>query len=256
MTLASQSKCALVTVILATGLQAWRYASGECAVANLWQQELLSRLDEPWRSRALEIARSPQVQLRGVAESFPCRREVYRWLLDHPDWGYRLWEELGARGARVYGNADGSFVGEDEQGNRLHWWTIHRQSGLHLWYVEATGRTNLLQQPARVRALLLLQYQPVQAPSGQTGIRHATELVAQLDARGWRLILHLGQNAAQDYARQCLEQVQLFFAGLAWYVSEHPNWAKQCLRQLLRAHPGEAGTGQELLQLLNATSAE
>jgi hypothetical protein len=243
-------------LVLTVGLNVWPTTGQESAWASIWQPELLNQLEEPWRHRALEITRAPQIQLRGVAESFPCQRDVYRWLLDHPDWAYRLWEELGVRGARVYRQPDGSFAGEDEQKNRLVWRKIFHQPGLHLWYVEATGQGNWLKQPMRVRALLLLQYEPVRSPAGKTGIRHATELLAQVDSRSWQWILRFGKNLAEDYARHCLEQVQMFFAGLAWYLSEHPHWGEQRIRQVIQERPEETATGQELLRLLSATAGQ
>ncbi|MCS7015617.1 MAG: hypothetical protein NZM42_05780 [Gemmatales bacterium] len=220
---------------------------------EIWQATIMQRLQEPWRSHALSIARSPQVCWTGRAETFPCRRELYAWLLEHPDWGYRLWEQLGARGAQVRALGNGEFVGQDDQGNRLQWRTIHQEPGLRLWYVEATGRGKLLSQPAQVRALVLLRYRGVRSAEGQTGIRHQSELAAQVDARGWNLIVRLGQQAAHDFARQCLEQVQLFFAGMAWYMTEHPDWTREQIRKLMRERPDQHVAAAQLLQLLAAS---
>lgn len=222
----------------------------ERTAPELWQPELVQRLEEPWRSYALEIARAPQVRLAGRPEAFPCRREFYLWLLDHPDWGYRLWEELGARGARVQAIGNGEFVGEDDQGNRLRWRTVYRESGARLWYVEAAGRGRLLTQPAQVRALVLLRYRGVRSPDGDIGIRHETELAGQVDARGWNLVVRLGQSAAEEFARQCLDQVQLFFAGMAWYMTEHPDWTKRHISRWVRERPESALPGLDLLRLM------
>ncbi|GBD36305.1 hypothetical protein HRbin36_01426 [bacterium HR36] len=227
-------------------------ASERAGGGEVWQAGLVQRLDEPWRSWALRVARAPQLCLTGRAEVFPCRREFYLWLLDHPDWGYRLWEQLGARGARVQATGSGGFTGEDEQGNHLRWWAVHREPGLRLWYAEASGRGKWLAQPAQVRALVLLEYRGVRSPEGQPGIRHQAELAAQVDSRGWNLILRLGQHAAEDFARQCLDQVQLFFAGMAWYMTEHPDWTQQQIRKLVRERPDHGRPGEELLRLLVA----
>lgn len=226
----------------------------ERAGGEVWQAAIVQRLEEPWRSYALAIARSPQVRWTGRAETFPCRREFYLWLLEHPDWGYRLWEELGARGARVQAVGEGEFVGEDEQGNRLGWRTVYREPGLRLWLVEATGRGKLLTQPAQARGLVLLHYRSVRFADGSTGIRHQSELAAQVDSRGWNLILRLGQHAADDFARQCLEQVQLFFAGMAWYMTEHPDWTRQQIGKLIRERPENSQAGERLLRLLETTT--
>jgi len=245
--------CAVILCLVIIRVQdlAW----GERRDTQTWQGELVQKLEEPWRSRALSIARSPQVCLTGRAEAFPCQRELYLWLLEHPDWGYRLWEQLGARGARVQAAGGGEFVGEDEQGNHLRWRTIYREPGLRLWYVEASGRGKWLAQPTQVRALVLLQYRGVISPEGNPGIRHQTALAAQVDARGWNVILRLGQHAAEDFARQCLEQVQLFFAGMAWYLTEHPDWAKQQISKLMREQPDRKQPGEQLLRILAARNA-
>ncbi|MCS7168204.1 MAG: hypothetical protein RMI91_04720 [Gemmatales bacterium] len=240
----------LVNVVLAWASWEPVPAQGERGASEVWNAELLQRLAEPWRSHALHVAQAPQIRSTGRAETFPCRRELYVWLLEHPDWGYWLWQQLGARGVQVRAVGNGEFVGEDEHGNRMNWHTIYHEPGLRLWYVEATGRGKLLSQPAHVRALLLLRYRGLRAPQGQTGIRHQAELAAQVDARGWQVILRFGQQAAQEFARQCLEQVQLFFAGMAWYVTEHPQWAREQVQKLMRQHPEQAQVGEQLLRLL------
>lgn len=189
----------------------------------------LEKISEPLRARVDEIISSPTLYVRGPTEAFPCRPAIYRWLLDEPDWNIAGWKALAGTPISIDPQADGSFLGKDNQGGSLRWQCVFREPGRRIWYAEGSGRMAPFLPVMTLKAVLCLRYQEVMGDDGRIGIRHRTEAFAQYDAKsaGWfTKMLGLTPEAT---GKKVLEQVEIFHSGMAYYVSEHPEWAKQVL---------------------------
>jgi hypothetical protein len=158
-------------------------------------------------------------------------------LLDHPHWGFRAWEALGAKCASVERKDDGSFRGVDQQGSELRWQSVVSVPGKRVWYAEGVGRPMPLVPPVSLRAVLLLTYHEVIGPSGRVGIRHRAELFAQFDGKTANLVAKLSGLPADLAAKKTVEQVELFFSGMAWYLSENPAWGTVVFERTRKESP-------------------
>jgi hypothetical protein len=182
------------------------------------------RLDGDLRGRVDEVLKHGQLYTRGPTECFPCQPGIYRWLLDHPHWGVHAWRALGATKIKLEPQADGSFLGSDQQGGELRWRPILAEAGRRVWYAEGSGRMAPLMPIISVRAVVLLKFQEVQGEDGRIGIRQRTEVFALYDGRAAELACKLIGLTAEAAGKKVIEQIGLFFSGMAWYLSENPEW--------------------------------
>ncbi len=185
----------------------------------------LDQLPKDLRGKVAEVLKQPSLQTNGPVEAFPCRAAVYAWLLDHPHWVMRAWHAAGAKCANIERQADGSFAGMDQSGSELRWRVVVNEPGRRVWYAEGSGRPLPLVPAVSLRALVTLRYEEVTGPDGRVGIRQRSEVIAIFDGKAANLAAKIWGMSTEHAARQALEQINLFFAGMAWYLSEHPKWA-------------------------------
>ncbi len=186
----------------------------------------LEKIPAAQRDKISDLLKNAGLFSRGRVTSFPCRPGVYKWLLDHPEWGFRAWRALGAQCAVVEQKEDGWFVGVDAQGSELRWQSVLDEPGRQIWYIEGAGRLAPWTPQVTLRALLVLHYKEVVGLDGRTGIRHRAELFAQFEEKSIAWLAKLTGVTADSAASKAIDQVELFFSGMAWYASEHPDWAK------------------------------
>lgn len=189
----------------------------------------LEKLEPQLRTRVADLLQKAPLFARGPVESFPCRPTVYHQILDNPDWVIHCWRVLGACKATVVRQPDGTFLGKDNYGSQLRWQPLSLEQGRRIWYVEGAGRPAPLMPMVQLKAIVLLRFQTVQGEDGRVGIRHRVEMFAQYDGKAVDLLSKLGGMTADSAGQKVLEQVGLFYSGMAWYLSEHPNWGQQVL---------------------------
>jgi hypothetical protein len=220
----------LACVVLAAGVPCWAGDDTLPAQKLAAAHVPVEHLPEPLRTRVADLIAGPALFSRGPVETFPCRPAVYVWLLDNPQWNFHAWRAKGVKCATVERQDDGLFVGTDPQGNEFRWLLIHSRPGLRVWYGEGEGRPLPLMPAVSLRAVVLLRYQEVKAPDGQVGIRHRAEVFAQFDGKTAALVAKLCGMTIEGAGKKAAEQVGLFFSGMAWYLSENPDWAVRHLR--------------------------
>lgn len=181
------------------------------------------------RAKVEEVLQNSELFVRGPIESFPCKPAIYRWLLDHPEWGVHAWRHLGATQIQVERQKDNSFLGQDQSGGELRWRLVHEASGKRVWYAEGSGRMAPFTPIVTIRAVLLLRYQEVMAEDGRVGIRHRSEVFAMYDPKSAALIRKFLQSSSETLGKKVLEQIELFFSGMAWYLTENPDWGQQVM---------------------------
>ena len=218
------------------------------------------RVAEPLRPRVEAVLKQPTVYARGPIEAFPCQPSVYGWLLDHPHLGFRAWKALGVKCARVEQRDDGTFYGVDPSGSELTCTEVLREPNRRVWFAEGVARPAVIGPSFPLRAVLLLRHHEVIGADGRTGVRHRAEVFAQYDAnRAAKIISQLWNMTDQTVARRAAEQVELFFSGLAWYISENPTWPATALQPQALPSPrdrDQLASLQVLLTSLPAPPAE
>lgn len=183
------------------------------------------------RAKVEAVLKQPTTYARGPIEAFPCQPKVYAWLLDHPHQGFRAWKALGVKCAAVEQRGDGIFHGVDPLGSEMTCYEILREPNRRVWYAEGMAKPAPIGPSVPIRAVVLLRYHDVVGADGRLGVRHRAEVFAQYDAgRAAKLVSRLWGLSNETVTRKAAEQIEMFFSGLAWYISEHPEWPPTALK--------------------------
>ncbi len=213
-------------------------------------QITLDMLDEPLRGKVARLLRQPAIYSRSQARAFPARPFVYQWLLDNPHLAARAWQGLGAKCATIEKKSEGVFTGADPAGGSVRWQRLCEQPGWRAWYAEGTGRPTPFTPAVSMRALVMLNYQEVRGGDGRVGIRHQIEVLSQFEGKTTGLLAKLSSVAFDQSARKTLEQVDLFFSGMAWYLSTNAGSARKLLSFPASESPDDAREVEMLVRRL------
>lgn len=212
----------------------------------------LEKLDPQLQAKVSHVLQKAGLYVRGPVESFPCRPVVYQQLLDNPDAVIHCWRLLGACKASIARQPDGTFLGKDTCGSELRWQPLVLEAGRRIWYVEGKGRPAPLMPMVHLKAVVLLRYQTVQGDDGRIGIRHRADMFAQYDSKAIDLLSKLGGLTADAAGQKVLDQVGLFYSGMAWYLSEHPQWGHQVIHKQTQQAGGQDRVADLLTELTQA----
>jgi hypothetical protein len=177
----------------------------------------------------------PTLFTRGPAETFPCRPAQYYWLLEHPDRAMLAWLRLGAKCLPITTRGEGRFGWADDQGSDLTWETIYHNDRLRVWYAEGKVRPAPMLPLVPVRSVVILRHLEGRDEHGGEVMRHQAEVFLQTDSKTAVLVMKMLGASAPRLAQEGAAQLQLFFAGLAWYLERHPERAEWLL--LSRSEP-------------------
>jgi hypothetical protein len=119
----------------------------------------------------------------------------------------------------------GRFGWTDEHGSDLQWQAVYHSNDRHIWYAEGKVRPAPLLPLVPVKAVVVLHYSEQNGANGAKQIQHQAEMFLHTDSAGAALATKLLGPAAPRMAEQCVTQMQMFFAGLAWYVQRYPERA-------------------------------
>jgi hypothetical protein len=199
----------------------------------------LEQLAPDARDCVRKVLERPTLSSRGPAESFYSRPAVYRWLLDHPDQAARLWRRLGAECPEIRCEGPGRFWWFDRDVGELRWQTVLDGAHHRIWYAEGKVRGAPWLPAVTVRAVVVLLFADGEDGAGRTMMRHQMDLVLHTDSRALNLAARLFGSSAPRLAEQYIAQMEMFFGGLAWYLSDNPDRAQALFRQLgQNEHPG------------------
>jgi hypothetical protein len=165
----------------------------------------------------------PTLFTHGPAEVFPCRPAQYYWFLDHPDRVMVAWRRLGAKCLPIADRGDGHFGWSDDQGSDIVWETIYRTPQLRVWYAEGKVRPAPMVPLVPVRAVVILRHTEGRDDAGTTVMHHQADAFLQTDSRTAALVMKMLGASAPRLAQEGVAQLQLFFAGLSWYLERHPE---------------------------------
>jgi hypothetical protein len=183
------------------------------------------------------VLNRPTLFTLGPPEIFPCRPAQYYWFLDHPDRVMMAWRRLGAKCLPITDRGGGRFGWCDDQGSDLVWQTIIHGKRLRVWYAEGNVRPAPLLPLISVRAVVLLHHTESKDELGEPIMSHRAEAFLQTDSKAAALLMKMLGSSAPRMAEEGVSQLQLFFAGLSWYLDRHPDHVDWLLLAPVQTEP-------------------
>jgi hypothetical protein len=179
----------------------------------------LDSLPADLRSRIQSVLEHPSLSSKGPVETFNADAGTYRWLLEHPGVDVQLWRLLGARVTDIT-DQGGTYHWNDGQGSDLHWRIVYRDSGTQAWFAEGKLKPALLVPASSFRAFVVLKYTTGKDLTDKPAVRHQVHFLLRCDSGAMALAARILGASAPRLAEQYLGQLQLFYGGLAWYLSQ------------------------------------
>jgi hypothetical protein len=192
-------------------------------------EELVEQMPPAVRDRVRMVVEKPTLMVQGPLETFHCQPPLYFWFLDHPDQGVVIWRRLGAKCMDLTDMGGGRFGWTDGKGSAVHWDTVYKDSRVRIWYAEGQARPAPLLAPVGGRAVVVLRYLEGSDLNGRPLIRHQADLFLQTDSKAMALVARLLGAPAHRLGEQGLEQMEMFFSALVWYLDRHPERASALL---------------------------
>jgi hypothetical protein len=220
-------------VVLATGgtarAQSWlsfsRPSADRVEQVRAAAQVPLEEVAVAQRGNVRLVLERPTLFANGPAELFPCRPSQYYWFLDHPDRAMLAWRRLGARCLPITDRGDGHFGWSDDQGSDLVWETVYHTPELRVWYAEGKVRPAPMLPLVPVRAVVVLRHTAGHDEAGLPLMNQQADAFLQTDSTTAVLVMKMLGGSAPRLAQEGVAQLQLFFAGLSWYLDRHPERA-------------------------------
>jgi hypothetical protein len=195
--------------------------------ANIPPESLPAAFREPIRS----VTEHPTLTAKGPSETFNADPGMYRWLLEHPETGVKLWRQLGGKVAEI-SDHNGRYSWKDDKGSEVYWQIAYRSRGIHLWFAEGRIKPGILFPSSPFRAVVIMHYTEGKDTSGKPAIRHQVQFFVRCDSRALALAARLFGASAPRILEQYLGQLQMFYGGLAWYLAQDDNRARNLFRQV------------------------
>jgi hypothetical protein len=193
----------------------------------------LESLDPALRERVRAVLDKSTLTARSGQETFNTRPAIYRYLLDHPDHAVKLWRQLGAQVSDIDDQGGGHYLWKDGRGSEVRWEIgLRGKGGLHLWYAEGKIKPGMLLPAQSFRAVALLQFTEGVDTKGLPAIRHQVYFVLRCDSRAIALATRLMGHSAPRLTESYLGQLLAFYGGLAWYIYQDDDRARNLFEQV------------------------
>jgi hypothetical protein len=187
------------------------------------------------RQRIQAVLDQPTLASKGRSETFNADPVTYRWLLAHPDQAARLWRLIGAKVSDIK-EANGMYLYQEGQ-SEVRWHIAYHDHVTHAWYADGKVKLGLLLPASSFRAWVVLEYKTGKDTAGKPAIRQQVHFLLRCDGRAVALAARILGASAPHLAEQYLGQLQMFYGGLAWYLWQDRDRARQLFRQIGFEHP-------------------
>ena len=190
------------------------------------------------REKVRSVIVQPSLSAKGPAETFNTDLNTYHWLLEHPDHTVKLWRLQGAKVTDIEQRGALSRW-SDEQGSEVVWQTALGIPGMHVWYAEGKIKASVLPMTS-FRAVAVMHYVEGKDLDGKSAIRHQVHFMVHCDSKAVALATRILGASVPRQTEQYLGQLQMFYGGMAWYLTQDEARAKRMYRRIGLTLPSEA----------------
>jgi hypothetical protein len=186
----------------------------------------LDQMPAVTREALAKVMKDPTLTAVCPVEEFVGHPDTYQWLLDHPDRTAAAWRKLGVGAVEIKTLKDGRFFWKGDDGSELVWQSVAKGPDGRVWYAQGSVRPAPFLPTVPVTAVAVLAHTETARPTGDFLIKHQVEVFLHTDSKTAALVTKMVGDAAPRLAQQGLEQMLMFFSGIAKYAHDKPEKAE------------------------------
>jgi hypothetical protein len=220
---------------------------GIATVVGAASGALPADLPGPQRERLEAITRAAAVSTRVDADPFVGRPEVFKYLLDHPEFATRVTRVLKVARYRVWREADGLHL-DDGWGAVGRFEVVHAVGGTRVMYARGVYQKRFLPD-IHGEAVVMIEYDVRPAPDGKQVIAAAVTGFVKLDSAFLSAAAKLATPVARAKAEKEAKGLVKVFAKVTRAADEKPEALCQDLAREPDVAPHELAEFRRLLRL-------
>ena len=212
--------------------------------------ELPGRLPDAARARVQPVTTSPSLAVKVDGEPFVARRDVFEFLLDHPDFATHVTRALKLARYRIWRTSSGLGI-DDGWGTVGTFELVHAAEGLRLMYARGVYHHKIL-PGINGQAVVVIDYGTQPAPEGRSTISTAVSGFVKLDSRILNIASKLATSVATATGEKEARRLVQLFAKTTRAIDADPGGVFEKVRQ----SPGVPTTElEQFRRLLNLAAA-
>lgn len=181
---------------------------------------LPNAIPQAQRGELQQVAEAASVRTHVQAEPFVGRRDVFEYLLDHPEFATHVTRVLKLARYRIWHTPEGLFL-DDGWGATGHFSVIHAVSGTRVMHARGQYQQRVL--PAiNGQAVVVLEYEFQPAPAGRASIKTAVTGFVKLDSRLLNFLSRLAPGIVTAKAETEAHRLVKVFARATRQIEERP----------------------------------
>lgn len=190
---------------------------------------LPSRLPVSERVKLQEFTDAAAISTRVEAPPFPARRDLFEYLLDHPEFATHVTRTLRLARYRIWRTPEGLFL-DDGWGAKGHLEVVHAASGIRVMRVRGIFEQRILPDITG-EAVVIVEYSARQDGQGRNQIATAVSGYVKIDNPVFAVASRLVNSVAVDKAELEARRLVRVFARTTHAVEDNPADLYQKLRQ-------------------------
>jgi hypothetical protein len=191
--------------------------------------ELPRQIPDVARSRVQRVTDNPSLAVKVDAEPFVARREVFEYLLDHPEFATHVTRALKLARYRIWKTPGGLGI-DDGWGTVGTFELVHAADGLRLLYARGIYQQKLLPN-IHGQAVVVIDYGARPAANGRSQINTAVSGFVKLDSRILALASKLATSVATRKGEKEARRLVQVFAKTTRAIDADPAGVFDKVRQ-------------------------
>ncbi|MBI4636584.1 MAG: hypothetical protein HY727_09585 [Candidatus Rokubacteria bacterium] len=181
------------------------------------------------RARLQQVVENATVSTRIEAEPFPGRREVFEYLLDHPEFATHVTRTLRVARYRIWRTPEGLFL-DDGWGATGHFSIAYAASGTRVFHAQGQYDQRILPS-IHGQGVVVIEYGFRAAAEGRTQVTTTVTGFVKLESRLLALASKLAMGVASRKADLEARRLMKVFAKVSRALEEDPGRVYAELRQ-------------------------
>jgi hypothetical protein len=198
------------------------------------------------RARLERVAEAASVATRVETDPFITRREIFEYLLDHPDFATHVTRALRVARYRIWRTPEGMFL-DDGWGGTGHFAIIHAAAGQRVMYARGAYRQTVL-PTINGEAVAMIEYEVTPTGHGRDVVHATVSGFVKLDSGLLALATKIAGPIAQRKADLEARRLMRTFARVSRAIEDAPAALYERLQQRPDVPPREL---EEFGRLLN-----